>query len=194
MISTAELRWFRPGIIPEALTNWFTHACPGEVIGWQNQRDDWYLLPSADCDQLNLKLREGRIEVKWRKAVLDSVRFEALGEGQIERWCKWLCQDEEAEIHQPQGEDKGTWVKVTKTRSQRKITLAHPCEIELTQLQVQGKDWWSVALEVPGEDNTLAETLTTVAQQVSQTYPQPYLQADHAYAYPHWLSLVKGRR
>jgi hypothetical protein len=194
MISTAELRWFSPGILPQGLTNWFTHTCPGEVKEWDQQRDDWYLLPYSPCDQLNLKLREGRLEIKWRKAQLDYVQFESLGEGQIERWCKWLCQDEEAEIHQPQGEDRGTWIKVTKTRSQRVITLAHPVEIELTQLQVRDQDWWSVAFEVPGDDDTLDQTLQAVAQQVSQTYPQPYLKAAHAYAYPHWLSVLEGRK
>jgi hypothetical protein len=45
-----------------------------------------------------------------------------------------------------------------------------------------------VAFEVSGDNDTLDQTLKAVAQQVSQTYPQPYLKADYAYAYPRWLS------
>ena len=63
MIATAEVRWFYRGPLPAAVRAWF--EARGSRMAYQAPRRDRYLgLPG---DALNVKLREGRIEIKLRQ-------------------------------------------------------------------------------------------------------------------------------
>lgn len=112
MLTTAELRWFNRGTLPSETSHWFD--CLGEALAPPEERVDLYLyLPG--CDYLGIKLRQGRLEIKWRQAELEIVRFGDRVEGKAEKWGKWLCEDPTAQSFQTTdvvGEK--AWVSVKK--------------------------------------------------------------------------------
>ncbi len=64
------------------------------------------------------------------------------------------------------------------------------CNVELTQLSINGNAWWSLAFEAFGEDDCLMEHLQTVASWVFKSYRGSNLQAEDSYTYPSWLCVV----
>lgn len=211
MLISAELRWFERGTLPEAIAQWFQHEL-GDYLAPAEERVDIYLyLPK--CEYMGIKLRQGRLEVKWRKAELGIMRFGDAVEGKAEKWGKWLCEDSSLESFQPQ-DVVGVWVSVKKKRCLRRFAMqpsqrqyqvipgksikAVPinesidqgCTVELTQLSINGNNWWSLAFEAFGEDDFLMDNLQAVASKVFQTSGSLKLQVQESYAYPSWLSCV----
>ncbi len=191
MLTTLELRWFSQGTPPTEVEHWFSVDSPGELLGSPEEREDLYLY-TPECDYLNIKLRQGSLEVKWRKAQLGSLEFaeasSATWQGNVEKWLKWICDDPEQESIMPV-DVVGTkaWVAVKKMRSQR---LYQGISYELTQLRVNNNDWWSVAFELAQRDIDQIEHFENVVRLVSQTYPGSELIAENSYGYPKWLTLV----
>jgi hypothetical protein len=205
MLTSLEIRWFYQGKLPEAVKTWFETELPGEILGTPDEREDVYLYTKPVCDYLNIKLRQGRLEVKWRKAELGILRIGERSQGNPEKWVKWMCEDPSADSITPIAVlGKGPWLSVQKRRSQRfyqvtvntsmtlvPITQVMPnsCAVEVTQLQVQGDDWWSLAFETFGEDTSLKE-FQAIANQVFKAYSGSELQVQDSFAYPKWLSSV----
>lgn len=201
MLTTAELRWFNHGALPEEISYWFN--CLGDYLAPPEEREDLYL-SSVGCDYLGIKLRQGRLEIKWRQAELGRVRFADRVEAKAEKWGKWLCEDRTAESFRlTDVVGKKAWVSVKKARSQRqyqfipgKSIIAVPvtesidqgCNVELTHLSINGNAWWSLAFEAFGEDDYLIDNLQTVAHWVFKNYSGWELQFEDSYAYPMWLS------
>jgi hypothetical protein len=191
MLTTLELRWFSQGIPPTEVEHWFLADSPGELLGSPEEREDLYLY-TPECDYLNIKLRQGSLEVKWRKAQLGSLEFgeasSTTWQGNVEKWLKWICDDPEQESIMPV-DVVGTkaWVAVKKRRSQR---LYQGISYELTQLRVNNNDWWSVAFELAQRDIDQIEHFENVVRLVSKTYPGSELIAENSYGYPKWLTLV----
>lgn len=203
MLLTAELRWFYRGTLPEEISHWFQQDCLGEQLEPPEEREDLYLY-SPGCDYLGIKLRQGRLELKWRKAELGVVRFRDRVEGKAEKWGKWLCEDPTGESFQPTTV-VGTWVGVKKVRLQRQFqvlagksikpvpvneSIDQGCTVELTHLGINGNSWWSLAFEAEGEDDCLIDNLQAVGSWVFESYRGPKLQGEDSYAYPRWLSIV----
>ena len=176
------MRWFKPGEIPTLINQWFKQVCPGQFLGEVETRTDWYLQPIAPCDYLNIKFRQGRIEVKWREKQLTQVNLYPPGEGIIEQWVKWLCEVESLQAFDPQD---SVWIAVKKARLQHQWQLSSDafCNVELTQLQVKDQNWWTLGLESTGD----AESLSEIAQAVIETCPERFTKTNAA-AYPHWLT------
>ncbi len=123
MLSSTELRWFYPGKLPEAISAWFTAEYLGKALEPPEKREDIYLYIASDCDYMGIKLRQGRLEIKWRKAELGIVNITKGVEGKLESWDKW-CEDSTAKNFQPQSViDKSHWVRVYKVRQQRKYQV-----------------------------------------------------------------------
>jgi hypothetical protein len=61
---TTELRWFYSGSLLVAVKNWFV-ATRDQIVITIEAREDRYLQLSG-CDFLNLKLRDGNLELKLR--------------------------------------------------------------------------------------------------------------------------------
>lgn len=210
MLLTAELRWFYRGALPEEVLHWFQQDCLGEQLEPPEEREDLYLY-SPGCEYLGIKLRQGRLEIKWRKAELGVVRFGDRVEGKVEKWGKWLCEDPTGESFQPTNV-VGTWVSVKKVRFLRKASLTQRqyqvlagesitavpvsesidqgCTVELTQLSINGNAWWSLAFEAEGEDDCLMDNLQAVANWVFKSYRGSKLQGEDSYAYPTWISIL----
>ena len=199
MLSSTELRWFYPGKLPEAISAWFGAKYLGTALETSEKREDIYLYIASDCDYMGIKLRQGRLEIKWRKAELGIVNIAKGVEGNLESWNKWLYDDSQAKNFQPQSViDKSHWVKVSKLRQQRKYQVIEQkvqavplnaiidqgCNVELTQLIINGNDWWSIALEAFGAST---DNLPIVANKVFSQYKAFSLEAKDSFAYPRWL-------
>lgn len=201
MLSSTELRWFYPGKLPEAICSWFSSKQVGNDLEPPEEREDIYLAIALDCDYMGIKLRQGRLEIKWRKAELGIVSIAPRVHGKLESWDKWTCEDSKAENFQPQSVvNKSHWVKVSKVRQQRKYqvleqnlvqevkldaTIDRGCNVELTQLNISGNNWWSIALEAFGEATN--DNLHFVAKKVFQHYKAFSLEPKNSFAYPSWL-------
>ena len=198
---TAELRWFYHGTLPQETSQWFQQDQLGKYLTPPEEREDVYLyLP--ECEYMGIKLRQGRLEVKWRKAELGVVGFGRV-EGKAEKWCKWLCEDPTADF-QPADVVGKSWVSVKKVRSQRQYQVSNEsitavpvsesikqgCTVELTELSINSNAWWSLAFEAFGEDDHLMEHLQAVSGWVFKSYRESKLQAEDSYAYPTWLFVV----
>ena len=187
MLTSLEIRWFYAGKLPAAISDWFGQDELGGKLQAPEEREDVYLY-SPECEYLGIKLRQGRLEIKWRNAELDIVRLEQGVEGKLEKWGKWMCEDPSQESFKPEDVlGKSSWVSVKKVRLQR---LYDSCAMEITQLNVKGNDWWSLAFETLGAEASKLEQLKTIATQAFETYNGSQLQAQDSYAYPRWLCLV----
>lgn len=187
MLSTWELRWFRQGALPKEVEDWFINDCPGEQIGMPEAREDFYLY-IPECEYLNLKLRQGNLEMKWRKSELDIKQFGEHGEGKVEMWSKWICKDPSQQHFTPANVlNKKPWIGVEKIRSQR---LYQNISLEITQLHVTNEAWWSIALERSGFEDQPFDNFEQILTEMSQTYQGPKLLSQNSYAYPRWLSLL----
>ncbi len=187
MLTTLELRWFSHGTPPAEVEHWFSDDCPGQLQGSPEEREDLYLY-TPECDYLNIKLRQGRLEVKWRKAELGIQRFDPSWEGEVEQWLKWSCEDPTQQSIIPAAVvGKGPWIGVKKRRTQR---LYQGISCELTQLEVRNHVWWSTAFEMVAEDYNQMDHFKGIVSQVSKTYQGSKLIAENSFAYPRWLSLL----
>ncbi|MDZ8052010.1 MAG: hypothetical protein RMX68_012680 [Aulosira sp. ZfuVER01] len=205
MLISHELRWFYPGKLPDNIQVWFQQNCLIDLLKSPEEREDLYLY-SPGCDFLGIKLRQGRLEVKWRQAELGVMHFGGLVTGKGEKWGKWLCEDSKGESFQPAMVlGNPSWVSVQKVRysqlfqvladfSVQAVTtnehIDNGCSVEITNLTVQENTWWSLAFEAFGEDSRRLENLQATAIWVFHTYQNSRLAIADSYAYPHWLGLI----
>lgn len=209
MLLTTELRWFCPGVLPSAGRDWFQQDALGQYLGSPESRKDQYLYIPA-CEYLNVKSRQGKLEVKLRQAERGIL---PLGHhsGQVESWAKWRCDASQEGNWLEDAE--GPWVEVEKVRSQRQYqilpnqapiaiptdsTVEEGCRVELTGLMIQDSTWWSLAFEAFGTPVHQLAHLQRVANWIMQSH-QPekielevVLQVQHSYAYPKWLLATLG--
>ena len=99
--STLEVRWFFPGPPAEgasALEVWFRSRSPyggsaaPAAIAWEPappawRRDRYLVIPRQE--DMGIKWREGRLEIKGREVALGHRVFAPASEGMCERWIKW---------------------------------------------------------------------------------------------------------
>lgn len=186
MLTSLEIRWFYAGKLPAAISAWFEQDELGGQFQPPEEREDVYLY-TPKCKYLGIKLRQGRLEVKWRQAELGTVCLGQQVEGKLEKWGKWLCEDPTAASFKPEVVmGQSSWVNAKKVRSQR---LYERCSMELTQLRLEDKEWWSLAFETVGAEASQLEQLQNVARSVFEADSYFQLQARDSYGYPHWLDL-----
>lgn len=186
MLTSLELRWFISGELPSDVSTWFERDKLGGCLQAPEAREDVYLYVPK-CEYMGIKLRQGRLEVKWRQAELEILRLERV-EGRLEKWSKWLCEDPTSEAFQPKRvSNQKSWVKIGKVRSQR---LYDDCALELTQLTIKDNTWWSLALETFGAELQKIDTLQNIFELVSNTYIGSQLQIQNSFAYPKWIEIA----
>jgi len=204
MLTTSEMRWFFPGEIPKEIENWFATNILSGDSQTPEDREDWYLrIPG--CETLGVKLRQQRLEIKWRSTESGIWHLKDHVAGAAEKWVKWTC--EEKEIESVITKDviaKGEWVRVKKVRSQIRylvnddrtftpaatdLTSKDGCNIELTQLKINQDLWWSLSFEASGQNANLENNLEIVTKWAINTYPQLKLPPENSYAYPKWFAV-----
>ncbi len=200
MIHTAEMRWFVEGGLPPGVLRWFEGL--GPVPERQPPRTDYYI-QSADAG-LNVKLREGRVEVKRRIGSGVVMPCCNGSTGMLEHWVKWG-------FVVGHGEDvagSSSWVAVEKHRSmlrlevdsQGEATFVLPsrdwmkidclCTVELSRIKKEKVEWWSLCFEAFGHEKSLEKALLAVLESVLGVPDAPRLGLEHTMGYAEWLTLA----
>jgi hypothetical protein len=216
--STLEVRWFLPGPLAASgagLEAWFRRhpryggsdepaplAWAPAPPGWR--RDRYVVLPGHD--DMGIKWRDGRLEIKGREAALGTQVFAPAIEGRCERWLKWSYAGEAIERRfaaRFRGRAADGIVTVEKRRLQRHIRL-DPCamvevgpddqrecgiDVELVQIRMAGSPelHWSLAFEAFPSDAQISERFMQVVERFLEGCPALPLTADRSMSYPRWL-------
>jgi hypothetical protein len=197
---TLEVRWFVRETIPEAIEQYFRQ---GAIVPTVEEREDWYLwLPYQD--NLGIKLRDGKVEIKKRVGDRGMVQLSEQVAGRVESWMKWGFASEvevQAFLERDAGEE---WIAVKKSRRQKtyqiladKVTevidptgIESGCNWEIATLEMQNQLWFSLGFEAFGERDRLSEVFDPVVQYVLGTLQFPSLRKEQSFSYPGWLSAV----
>lgn len=198
---TLEARWFLQGQIPEPIAQDFHQ---GTIVPTLEQREDWYLQLPHNND-LGIKLRENKVEIKKRAANRGTHQLSDQVSGQIEEWVKWsFTSDVENQFFFEQTFNQ-EWLPVKKSRQQKTFRILNQkptevidpacpieqgCNLELATLEIQKQTWFSLGFEAFGERDRLQETFDQVVRHVLKNSQFLTLQAEHSYSYPGWISAV----
>jgi hypothetical protein len=210
-----ELRWFFSGIQPQLVSSWYEQIDENKHnIIHENSRDDFQLVTSMNSDNLGIKLRDERMEIKWRKKTEPFSFSDGKICGTAELWLKWSwVPDQRHKDDNPSllvAYPEGPTVKITKKRNLRiyqafrrdreknndhyllralpQRSSGEGCLIEITKLAIRDKPWWSIAFETFGSDDL--GLLRTIASRSLSAYTGPPLRKDNSSGYPHWISSV----
>ncbi len=207
METTLEVRWFVRGMPPAVVQRWFKLDCPGELLAEEPEtREDLYACRTPEDIKkfsaiasniinpiaINLKLREGNLELKLRQYKLRKQRFgnlknSAIWWGNIEQWYKLTERElKDSGLSVPHLIPQTNWISVYKKRKQR---IEAEVKRELTWLRSDRDCWWSVAFEMTknSHDRERNNYFKKVIDRACQTYYGPKLSADNSYSYSRWL-------
>lgn len=215
-----ELRWFSAGEVPQEVNSWFKDLDESSYIIYENPREDHQMWASKACENMGIKIREEKLEIKWRKQVEPYSLPAGNASGIAENWLKWNWTSGESYpgaylsflVEYPQGPT----VKINKKRILRRYRALHQSnnniqndddnddyklspltsriidgmgiQVEITNLEIRNKHWWSIAFETFGAED--ANLLHMTANRFLSKYGGPHLTEDNSYGYPHWISLV----
>ncbi len=210
MFTTAEVRWFFAGPIPDEIEQWF---CRSSLALKAAFREDHYLLFPAALG-LGLKLREGRLEIKHLVESLGVRTFTADVAGTVQVWKKDAYGEPAVkEFERLRTSAPHLWIAVRKERTLRrfslegttivevpadKVFLRDGCNAELTKITVDGLASWSFNFEAYGNPSRVEDYLQRVAVHVLKDDRRPRLfktsassadafSAQHSCSYPEWL-------
>ena len=204
MESTLEVRWYVKGNPPAAVRYWFEFECPGKLLGVET-RKDWYAYfqqhridkfarfsdRPLNREEVNLKLRQGKLELKLRQQEFGTYRFtharkSPVCEGKVEQWCKF--KEEELNNSTPTNNllDEVEWTKVEKERAQK---IERGVQSELTYLKIDRECWWSIAFEMTLNDFGIPQDncFQEVIDRALKSYCGAKLSAINSFGYSKWL-------
>jgi hypothetical protein len=205
LVTSLELRWFFDESLSKSVEEWFRKSLPDSEISDANKRDDTYLLQPS-LEDFGIKLREGKLEIKWREFAEPHQAAYGIS-GQIERWHKWDWSDAKG----PTNEDvaafcipAGPWITVEKARRQRKYRwesgfvpaspkeiLSNGVAVEITELTLQTRRYSSVLIEsFAPELSSQRQLLMAGLEYLWRDYPKPMPPQQCSYGYPRWLRTV----
>jgi len=198
---SAEARWFFEGSVDPAMLRWFGHG-DGSV---EERRVDQYLV-IPECDCAGVKVRGGdsgegfRLEVKARIGDTAPIGFPGGVRGQAQRWSKWSVPSA-AGAERTDGEH---WVSLAKVRHLRKLAWIDGvvtevvfdlrpdagCVVELAEIEVSGRPYWTFGLETFGERQHMDAQLQGSGRWFFLDNPpvRPSLVAEASLPYPAWLA------
>lgn len=175
MTETAEIRWFAPGPVPDAVGAWFDTLAPSaEIVS--EARTDRYLVPATAA--VGEKWREGSAERKTRTAVGAPLGL-ARADGAVEHWRK------------AQVDDLPDAPAVDVSKRRRTVRTEVPggvCTLEVGTTQIAGATWWTVCLEAngPTADGRQAALRETARRWLGRP-DAPTLPIAAARGYPAWI-------
>ena len=211
MQTTFEIRWFTKGTPPAAVQHWFESECPKEMLTPKAEtREDLYACGDLENnlskfkkfvpnfagdwaqptlrDRINLKLREGNLELKLRREQFGIKTFthhygDRIWSGKVEQWRKFDLQQLEKA---PSNFDLNSlnWIPVYKRRWQKSD---RGVESELTQLETRGSAWWTIAFEMATDNNAGVNFFCEIVEQAAKTYSGPKLLVKDSCGYADWL-------
>lgn len=221
MLRTIEVRWFLEVALDQTrlgIEAWFRArpklggGSPDPIV-WEPappawRADRYLVVPGAD--DMGIKWREGRLEIKGREADLGPSTFAPGIEGRRERWIKWAYAGPTIErrfldlFH----DDAAGLITVEKRRLQRFLRLdpgggtievvagaprERGVDVELAEIRVGGSptvSYWSLAFEAFPGNPSIDEAFTGIVAGFAEGCPALPLAASWSMAYPRWLSDV----
>ncbi len=158
---------------------------------------------------MGIKWREGELQIKGCVASLGTQVFCGRHQGEIERWVKWSYPDMPPaykNLFLSGHKQELLTVAVQKVRAIRKVRVGtitgQPEEvesttridrglgIELTDLQVDGNAYCSLAVEAFPDDSALASDFTEVVEAFLSGLTEIDLNAAQSKSYPSWLDSI----
>ena len=216
-----EVRWFFDGTSDqyESLRRWFKTVAPvpkNPDVGppvWQGRLDDQpdiYLIIPGSID-MGIKWREGELQIKGRIASLGTQVFCGRHQGNVGRWMKWSYPNMPPtykNLFLIGHEQDLLTIAVEKVRALRKIRFntisGQPEEvesttqidrglgIELTDLQIKGNAYCSLAVEAFPDDSAMSGAFTEVVEAFLGDLTDIDLAAARSKSYPSWLDTIIG--
>jgi hypothetical protein len=199
-LSSLEVRWIFPGQMGRAVAGWFARFPAGTEA-----RQDIYLL-YPQLRGLSVKIRGGgALEVKAYHGSPGILEVAGRARGRIQSWQKWSFPIEP--LH-PGHDDLASWRPVHKRRRITRFSSvsgpagAHDtgrgqqpgCEVELTEVRMEGQDWWTLGFEATGPAGLLRSELEATAARVF-THALPggvTFGPDDSRSYAQWLAQRPG--
>ena len=215
-------------MLPSYESRWFFRSCPPPLMEWfeykgwrfgapgNPARADFYL-PIPSDKGLGFKLREGRLEAKQLLAGIGEHPFPPFkAKGKVEHWIKWSFELKEADelARQIIREKQYDWIEVKKERlgftyhfqQEGKVAevpihtvIPEGCQVELTQIHVFGKAYYTFGLEAFSHAGHLEENFrhgaevffSTLAEwQNGKAIAELRLPAQASMGYPEFLSCL----
>ena len=215
-LASHEVRWFFEGKVNqhESLKRWFETIAPiqkspgvGSPV-WKGRLDDqpdvYLLVPGSD--DMGIKWREGELQIKGRVSSLGTQVFCGRHQGNVECWIKWSYANTPASYQRLFVAEKETELvtaSVRKTRALRRVrldTLTGKAEevdakicidrglgFELTELEVAGKAYCSLAFEAFPNDSAMDAAFTAVVEAFVDGLTAFDLTAADSQSYPAFL-------
>ena len=168
-VVSLEVRWIHPGRLPAMLAERLEPFRDGIEV-----REDSYLVDPVLPD-VSVKIRGGaQLDVKAFRHSPGRLSLPGGTRGRLELWEKWSFPL--TSVPQPLI-DTASWTRVEKARRRRSFALvdgtlverdladaASPgSALELTEVTIDGADWWTLALEAVGPLQTLHRNLQATA-------------------------------
>jgi hypothetical protein len=200
MDQTLEVRWFYDGMPPDAVVSWFESLNPHQ----QSEREDLYLI--SNDPSLNVKLREGKIQLKRHSGGRTRTAFSSAVRGVREYWQKWSFPLTADAPDLFTDDPSGLWMPVTKSRMQRVYepdeqralldTLDEPnpakALVELTRVTQGEHTAWTICMEAEGQAEALEGTLRQMGCYVFNQDTPPDLAPAHSFGYVRWLERLEA--
>ncbi|MBN2174369.1 MAG: hypothetical protein JW731_09565 [Bacteroidales bacterium] len=204
MLLTLEIRWFGKGNIPETLQLWF-RKLEGDISD-QQVRTDFYLHMN-DNDDLGIKVREGKIEIKKRNQNFGKLRLDSGLAGILEGWEKWGFNIAENSSDYENNSDPKSWIAVRKQRLLRKYNLtghtirpispeaivSEAFNLELSHIELMGQTCWSLNLEAYGGNKLNQEEFKRTSNYLFQNIPVVQVNNAISCGYPQWINEISNR-
>ena len=203
MFPTVEVRWFYKG--SESNDNYSKVFKNVPQFEEQPARVDHYHCFTSK-GSMGIKIREGRIEMKNRFRDYGIVLFNRQVEGKVECWHKWSFEINQTDSNYQKALDSNTsWVSVKKERKLCKYKITkdkqvivlpkseyskNACNLELTNISIRGKQWWSLGFEAYGDECSLYENLILVVKKIFSYEKLPHLKANDSYSYAKLLGFL----
>jgi hypothetical protein len=199
-VRSLEVRWIFPGQLAAAVARWF-----GRYPAVMESQADAYLV-DPHLRGLSVKIRGGgALEVKMYHGSQGTLDVEGRAHGRLESWQKWSFPFAPLS----QGSDGPTgWKLVRKRRRISRFEVVggraqtglarlgeEPgCAVELTEVHMDGKAWWTLGFEATGPASLLRSELETTAALVfAQALPGgTELGTDDSTSYAEWLGRPPG--
>ena len=206
---TLELRWFFPGALPNAPRRWIDVVLPGPAVV-PAARSDLYLVASGR-DDVGLKLRERKLELKLRRRSAAFAGRNGSVSGVPELWEKWMWSyDRETDVDAGFARQaRGLRLAVRKIRRRRKyevrrgfalhpIDVEHEAEravlVEVTDLVVLGRRFWTLGFDAIGPDRNVDTILARAVEKLLAAFPRtPRLSSGRSFGYPDWVMRRLGK-
>jgi hypothetical protein len=192
--STLEVRWILPGPVTGPTMAWFRRF-PTSI---QTRVDAYILTPRLDG--LSLKIRaDADFDVKAYRGSPGVLEVPGHATGRLEAWEKWSFP---LGVQSERADESATWRRVRKVRriswfvapddwfaSADGLDQRARCAVELTDIMMGGKAWWTLGLEASGPSLERRGVLEAAAASVFAE-PRPggaALRLEDSRPYAAWL-------